>query len=83
LILSRKKTWLPFFLISFSILLIPFFIVNGILTGTGLDNPIVWYNDEHNLGIRMLTIPLEDTFYGLFMLGLGASVMEYSKSFRL
>jgi lycopene cyclase domain-containing protein len=83
LILSRKKTWLPFFLISFIILLIPFFIVNGILTGTGLDNPIVWYNDEHNLGIRMLTIPLEDTFYGLFMLGLGASVMEYSKSFRL
>jgi hypothetical protein len=60
-----KTSWLgPFFTI-YPILLIPFFIVNGILTGTGLDEPVVWYNDLENLGIRMGTIPVEDSIYGL------------------
>ena len=42
--------------------------VNGILTGTGLDSPIVNYNPEHFLGIRILTIPIEDTVYGYEMI---------------
>lgn len=46
-------------------LLIPFLIVNGLLTGTGLDEPVVWYNNDENLSIRLLTIPVEDIFYGL------------------
>jgi len=56
------------FYISFSVILIPFFIVNGILTGTGIDAPVVWYNNVENLGIRMATIPVEDTFYAFNML---------------
>ncbi|WP_308005472.1 lycopene cyclase domain-containing protein, partial [uncultured Chryseobacterium sp.] len=40
------------------LILMPGFLgVNGILTGTGLDSPIVNYNPEHFLGIRILTIP--------------------------
>ena len=53
---------------TFIILIIPFLIVNGILTGSLIDDQIVWYNNENNLGIRLFTIPLEDIFYNCFML---------------
>jgi lycopene cyclase domain-containing protein len=67
-----KVTWLTTFYAVYAVLLIPFFIVNGLLTGTGLDAPVVWYNDAENLGVRWLTIPVEDIFYGmeLFLLNL-------------
>ncbi|MGJ8744623.1 lycopene cyclase domain-containing protein [Polaribacter sp.] len=56
------------FYISFLIILIPFFIVNGVLTGTGIDEPVVWYNNAENLGIRLLTIPIEDVGYAFTMI---------------
>lgn len=59
---------LPTFFMSYLIILIPFFIVNGVLTGSGLPEPVVWYNDTQNFGIRLGTIPLEDTVYNLGML---------------
>ncbi|HEY8893700.1 MAG TPA: lycopene cyclase domain-containing protein, partial [Niastella sp.] len=37
-----KEKWLTKFLSIYPLLLIPFFIVNGILTGTGLHQPVVW-----------------------------------------
>ena len=56
------------FYISFLIILVPFFVVNGILTGTGLEEPVVWYNNTENLGIRLLTIPIEDIGYAFTMI---------------
>lgn len=56
------------FYISFLIILVPFFIVNGVLTGTGIDEPVVWYNNAENLGIRLLTIPIEDIGYAFTMI---------------
>ncbi|KGL63758.1 lycopene cyclase [Polaribacter sp. Hel1_85] len=60
--------YLQRFYISFLIILVPFFIVNGVLTGTGLEEPVVWYNNAENLGIRLLTIPLEDIGYAFTMI---------------
>jgi lycopene cyclase domain-containing protein len=48
--------------------LIPFSIINGILTGSFIDQPVVYYNDAENLGIRLGTIPIEDIGYAFSML---------------
>ena len=48
----------------YALLLIPFLVVNGILTGTGLQEPIVWYNNNETMNFRILTIPFEDVFFG-------------------
>lgn len=72
-----KPKWLGLFYYSHQFLLIPFIIVNGILTGTGPEKPIVWYNNAENLGVRILTIPIEDVFYGMLLLLLNAFLFEY------
>ena len=48
----------------YSVLMLGFFPVNGLLTGTVLESPIVNYNSEEILNIRVLTIPIEDALYG-------------------
>lgn len=60
-----KVNWLGKFYMVYMVLLLPFAFVNGILTGTGLDNPVVWYNNNEILRIRFATIPVEDIFYGM------------------
>jgi lycopene cyclase domain-containing protein len=71
-----KPTYMGRFYFSFIILLIPFFIVNGILTGTSLDAPVVWYNNAEIIGIRIGTVPVEDIFYAMVMLGSSITIFE-------
>jgi len=59
-----KVDWISKASLVFTILMLGFLPVNGILTGTGLDTPIVNYNPDDFLGIRILTIPIEDSVYG-------------------
>jgi lycopene cyclase domain-containing protein len=72
--------WMGKFYLSYLILLVPFFVVNGILTGTGLESPVVWYNPDEIIGFRLLTIPIEDIFYGMLLILLNVIVYESLKS---
>lgn len=69
--------WLNRFYMIYAILLLPFLIVNGVLTGTGLENPVVWYNETEILGPRILTIPVEDVFYGMELILMNLILYHY------
>ena len=68
-----RVKWLGKAISVYAILLVPFLVVNGILTGSGLAEPVVIYNKAEIMNIRLFTIPVEDVFYGLelFLLNLG------------
>jgi len=59
-----KKEWIGQASLAYTVLMLGFFPVNGLLTGAGLESPIVNYNPEEILNILMLTIPIEDAVYG-------------------
>jgi lycopene cyclase domain-containing protein len=59
-----RVEWIGQASLIFFILMLGFFPVNGVLTGTGLEQPIVNYNPSEFLNIRMGTIPIEDAVYG-------------------
>ncbi len=56
--------WISQASLVFTVLMLGFLPVNGILTGTGLESPIVNYNPADFMGIRVFTIPIEDAVYG-------------------
>ncbi|MBS1648836.1 MAG: lycopene cyclase domain-containing protein [Bacteroidetes bacterium] len=59
-----RSEWITKASVVFTLLMLGFFPVNGILTGSFIENPIVNYNSKDFLGIRMFTIPIEDAVYG-------------------
>jgi len=73
----NKTPWFSRFLMAYVISLVPFVIVNGVLTGTWIEHEIVHYNVDHILNIRIETIPIEDVVYSMLMLGVTASFFEY------
>ncbi len=75
--LKVRPRYMGRFYFAFVIILIPFFITNGLLTGSWIHEEVVWYNDQENLGIRMGTIPLEDIFYGMFMILMNITIYEW------
>jgi lycopene cyclase domain-containing protein len=77
--LLKKTPVLSQFFITFLIILIPFFMVNGILTGSFIENEVVWYNNNENLNTRLFTIPVEDVVYAFNMLYPSLLLIEFFK----
>jgi len=76
-----KPDWFPgfradYFLASYGLILIPFLIVNGVLTAI----PVVSYNDLENVGFRIYTIPVEDVFYGMLLILMNVTLLERRNS---
>ncbi len=76
----KNPTWFSKFWISYLYHLIPFFIVNGVLTGSFIEEQVVWYNNSENFGVRLFTIPVEDTMYSLLLLLMNISYYEFFKT---
>ncbi len=76
------KKDISFNYLSYLTILPFFFASNGLLTGSLLESPIVWYSNAENLGIRMGTIPFEDTFYGFLLVTLNIDLYRYFESKR-
>ncbi|HEX5002921.1 MAG TPA: lycopene cyclase domain-containing protein [Bacteroidia bacterium] len=67
------SAFLSRFFFSYMVSLIPFLIVNGVLTGM----PVLIYNDAENCGFRIGTIPVEDFFYSMLLLLMNITVYEH------
>ena len=81
----KKREYHANFLISYFFHLIPFLLINGILTDGNFDfnfstEPVVWYNNDENLFIRFITIPIEDFFYSMLLLLMNVTFYEKFKS---
>jgi len=77
IVLKYNPKLLQHFFLTFLVMLIPFFIVNGVLTGSWIEKQVVWYNNAENLGIRMGTIPVEDSIYAYSMILMNLFFFEF------
>ncbi|MFK8045623.1 MAG: lycopene cyclase domain-containing protein [Crocinitomicaceae bacterium] len=68
ILLQRSSEYITNIWRSYAIVVIPFLIINGALTGAFTDTPVVWYNHSENLNFRLFTIPLDDLFYNFTLI---------------
>lgn len=76
----KRPSFTDYLLVTYLVSIIPFMLVNGFLTGCCTPEPIVWYNDMENSGIRMTSIPIEDFSYSFNLISLNILVFEFFKS---
>lgn len=72
---NKFKKHITKFYFSIAVSILPFLIVNGILTGI----PVVEYNTAHILNIRFLNIPIEDFSYFFLMMLMTTTIYEMLK----
>ncbi len=73
-----KKHYTKFYL-GYFVMLVPFLIISGLLSGL----PIIEYNPEYLLNVRLYSIPVEN-FVSLFLLYLmNVTIYEYLKERRI
>lgn len=62
------NTFRTLFYRAYLLILVPFLLVNGVLTGACTVAPVVVYNPEEFMGLRIVSIPMEDALYGFLLL---------------
>lgn len=90
LLMLQPRPWLGWFWVAYLVLLVPFVVSNGVLTGlTFWDYPllhqaperiadhIVWYNNAENTGVRLLAMPVDDLVYGALLMLLHVAGLEF------
>ncbi|WP_421945064.1 lycopene cyclase domain-containing protein [Pedobacter sp.] len=73
---NAKLRFMYKFYRAYVVSLLPFYIVNGFLTAI----PVVIYNNEETLNMRVGTIPFEDHFYLLSLLLMNVFLYEFFKN---
>ncbi len=72
---NKFKQHLTKFYLTYLVGLLPFLIINGVLTSL----PVVQYHPDHIIGIRFLNIPLEDFGYFFLLLLMNTTIYETLK----
>ena len=79
-LLYEDGSWRPRFYLAFLLTMIPFQIIDGILTGGFTEQPVVLYNPQDFSGWRIVSIPVEDAIYGLLLLMAIVTLYERRRS---
>lgn len=65
---EKNARWMGRFFVAYAISWLPFMLVNGALTGGFTLEPVVIYNPSEYLGVRIGSVPLDDSVYSFAML---------------
>lgn len=75
---NKFKPHITKFYLTYFVALVPFTIVNGLLTGL----PVVEYNNQFITNVRLFTIPVEDFSYFFLMFLMVTTIYENLKEAR-
>jgi lycopene cyclase domain-containing protein len=76
LVLILDLSLLSRYYLTFLIILIPFLLVNSILTGSFTEEPVFVYNENEISGLRLFSIPVEDALFSFSLILLNLFMAE-------
>ncbi len=76
---GRKKVRSRFYF-AYLVGWLPFLLVDGALTGALQQEPVILYNPEEFLNLRIVSIPIEDSIYFIPLLLANVTLFERSRS---
>ncbi|MEQ8324354.1 MAG: lycopene cyclase domain-containing protein [Vicingaceae bacterium] len=74
-----NPSWKGRFLLMYLVCWLPFLLVNGALTGSFTFEAVVNYNPSEIIGLRIFTIPVEDSIYNMLMLIMVTAIYKFKK----
>ncbi len=75
-LLFEENAYRSRFYLAYLVSWVPFLMVNGVLTGGYTQEPVVIYNPEEYLGIRVTSVPLDDSVYSFLLLIMVVTLFE-------